>query len=88
MWVAKVGEQTRKGQEKRLLIKRSGNHLKGGSPQGCGEKGFGFKPPGVYGNPKKANGKQWDGETGSKRGDAQERATRVGRKGGSLQYSE
>lgn len=40
------------------------------------KKGSGSTPPGVYGNPKKANGKQWGGETGSRRGDAQERATR------------
>lgn len=37
------------------------------------KKGSGFTPPGVYGNPREANGKQWGGETGSQQGDAGER---------------
>lgn len=36
------------------------------------KRGSGSTPPGVYGNPKKAKGKQWGGETRRKSGAAQE----------------
>lgn len=46
------------------------------------KRGSGSTPPGVYGNPKKANGKQWGGESRRKPGAAPERATRQHGTGG------